>query len=241
MNTPLIADIQAWIAQHNDAEIVRNREYYHALCTVTPQRESFDVRMTGIGRFATTGAAATDPEINALRRRISVPLPEQLALFLRQIGGLSTDTIQFFSAWQLLENFNNLPTRPSASRSIGIIDMIHRRWGSHRWELDPKNGLIDQSDVDLLNQAYPCIGWFLTEDEESATYVYFDQEGKFGTLAYHQGAIETLLDEDLPQLLKGSGAQHTLSQVVHEALNAARNLLGKRGTSSTDDQLSVNR
>jgi len=224
----LIVDIQAWIRNYNDAETASRREYYEVLCAQAPQTESLEVHMKNYGRFATTGVTATTEELKDLAGRLSMAIPDDLQLFYQTIGSLSSETIKVFSVSRLLENFNPSPSRPNAPRSIGIIDMIHRRWNGYRWELDPKNGFISQADIDTLNAAYTCVGWFLTEDEESATYIYFDRAGMFGTLGYHQDAIETLCDEDLPVMLKSSAFKLTLAQVFDEAFAAAAEILSEQ-------------
>ena len=159
--------------------------------------------------------------IAELSMRVAMPVPDELQAFYLTIGSLHCRTAHLYALPELLGSFHGVPTTYGVANSLGIIDMIRLRWGNRRFEFDPAEGYIKQAEVDALNAAYICIGWYMPDDEESARYVYFDQQGNFGTIFDRQDASDELYADDLLPMLATSPANQTLSEIILDAMRAA--------------------
>lgn len=218
MNHLRFEEILATVEAFNDAELKRRRDYYAELCENEPQTESFEQHLERYADLVRTGNAVGAGEIAELAARITMPVPDELQAFYHVIGSLHCRDAQLFALPELLGCYRGVPTEYGVAKSIGIIDMIRLCWGNDRFEFEPPNGYITQAEVDALNGAYACVGWYMPEDEESARYVYFDRQGNFGTIFYHQDAFDELYADDLLPMLTASPANHSLSEIILEIM-----------------------
>ncbi len=99
--------------------------------------------------------------------------------------------------------------------SLGIIDMIKAAWGNDRQEYDPESGNFTQAEIDFLNQNYICFGHYRTfYGFESADYLYFDQDGNYGSFHYHQDELRTDLKTLLAHGITGSSLSDLLENKI---------------------------
>ena len=218
----------------NAVETQRLTEYHTYLSGRTPQPESIALFKSKYGRFMQRGQAATAHDIEAMEGLLSMPVPPDLQTFFQTVGGLSRVPLKLFSAPELLrflQNNSPLAGTPAsdAASSMGLLDLIKLNWGNDRFELDAINGIVEQADIDLLNARYACVGWFTAagdDESESATYVYFDRSGNYGTLFYHQDDFEELWDASLQPMLTSSPAQLKFADI---AIGALRTMAGHSG------------
>lgn len=214
-------DILASVNAFNDAELVRRRDYYAYLCENEPQTESFEQHLERYADLARSGKTATADELSELAARIAIAIPDELQEFYLSIGSLRCGAAQLFALPELLGCFHGVPTAYGVANSLGIIDMIRLCWGNDRFEFDPVQGYIKQAEIDMLNAAYACIGWYMPENEESSRYIYFDEQGKFGTLFYHQDGFDELYADYLLPMLSVSPATQTLSEIILDIMRVA--------------------
>ena len=215
MSPDLKQKIQALVDARNAPELARRKDYYEYL--VQQRRTDGETLEEHIARFADFvrfGPGATDDEIAQLTERIDTQLPEALLDFYRELGGLRGQGMTIYSPAELLVSLSDTVRPYERLYSTGITDMMRHAWGNDRWEFEPKNELITQAEIDGLKSRYHCIGLHGSGDCESHTYLYFDTEGRFGTIHYHQDEFDDLLESTLRPMLEESPARLTLWEVV---------------------------
>jgi hypothetical protein len=156
---------------------------------------------------------ATEEEIIQLQQVHNFPLPDSLLAFYKTIGGLYNH-----------DNYEKYCMMiPPASKLIslkivGIIDAILESWGNDRYEFLPSENYFKEEEIIYLNENYKCFGHYHTEfGYESCGYLYFDKEGNYNELFYHQDNFDEV-HETLLNMTKASPASKTLEQVLIDCI-----------------------
>lgn len=171
--------------------------------------------------FALTTGEKSDPaDVAVLESKIGRPLPLDLKDFYNSVGNIKSNSlnennsIDIFSTGYLSEKLES-SDKWEKILSMGLLDMIKHSWGNDRYE-------IDKLAADLRNQInsqYTCFGWFRTDDNlESASYLYFDRSGNFGSVPYHQDDFDDLLTHYIGPMLKTSLACHSFEDLILESM-----------------------
>jgi hypothetical protein len=170
------------------------------------------------------GQAATDALLKQLASKFGLPIPAELRQFYINVGSarsddLESNCIDIESAQQLLDALAQTQ-RWRRLNSTGLIDYIKYSWGNDRHEFD---GYMSAESVAKINANYQAFGlWRGFEILEGAHYFYFDAQGKFGSVYYHQDAFDDLLTNHLDPMLAKSQADRTLEQCVDQALDVIK-------------------
>ncbi|KAA0992963.1 SMI1/KNR4 family protein [Dyadobacter aurulentus] len=166
-------------------------------------------------------------EISQLERAAGIRLPEALKLLYTGFGALQCDSmnennsIHVFSPASLLAKLEDEDDW-SRTPSLGLIDMIKLSWGNDRYEFEEE---LNNKIREAVNTNYFCFGWYYTDDnQESAHYLYFDREEKFGYVFYHQDEFSELVSDFLKPMSAGSIATQTLEELLCESLQRITNL-----------------
>ena len=214
------AEIHELIETCNAAEIERRRDYHQYLVERGDQSETFEEHLEKFAMIVRTGETATPAEIRDLEGAIGRPLPPELAELYTTIGrliGLSPrGQLEIPSVRRLLQRMKD-PSVPAYEKlcSLGLADMMRAPWGNERPELDPENGTVSAEGLEAINQAYTCIGWIRNDPgEEGHTYVYFDRDGRFGTVFYHQDDLEEICESGLLSWVEQNPERQTLSEIL---------------------------
>nr|WP_295925006.1 SMI1/KNR4 family protein [uncultured Dyadobacter sp.] len=169
----------------------------------------------------TTGQISSAESISQLEARAQVVLPKDLKDFYQTIGSIKSDSlnennsIDLFSINYLLEKLDETDNW-SKMRSMGILDMILFNWGNDRDEILE----LSSKMTEYLNSQYIAFGWFSTDDNlESATYLYFDSNGLFGSIPYHQDDFDDLFTNYLRPMMKQSPATQTFEELIVESMD----------------------
>lgn len=169
---------------------------------------------------------ASPDQIVAIQRYFEIPIPEDLkSLYLEMSGLASYDneswSLQIDEVPFLLERLNH-KDKWSQCRSLGLIDYIRFSWGNDRQELE-EDVYLTGEQIDFLNKNYKCFGLYRTDwGFEEADYLYFDRNGKFGTIRYHQDYIHELVPR-LMTLLQKSTATEDLDSLLLRIMNVLEN------------------
>ena len=142
-------------------------------------------------------------------------LPAPLQVFYRAAGS-------FFGGPQLQDLAIPAPGDWEALASLGLADVVRWSWGNDRFEFDPdQRGGLTRDEVAALNRRYSAVGWRVVEDGEGFDYLYFDSEGRFGRLFYHQDAFDELYQDELRPMLAESPARASFDEALAQLLEAA--------------------
>jgi hypothetical protein len=218
------AEILELVGGYNTRETARRREYYDGLVARGDKSETFEQHLEKYSDLIRTGDTATAAEIEKLSALVKRPLPAELVEFYTQIGKLRGREegigIRVEPVKELLRRTGDPSLAPyERYRSLGLADMMRACWGNDRFEFDPKNGEISAAELQAINEKYTCIGWVESDlGVEAHTYAYFDAEGRFGTVFYHQDAFDELYEHAFIPMLQKSSARSTLSDVLLEWL-----------------------
>ncbi|MBT2564386.1 hypothetical protein J7E50_23500 [Pedobacter sp. ISL-68] len=182
--------------------------------------------------------AATAAEMEQLKTYFEIPVPADLVSFYSQLGSLKPYDDELFalsidSAQSLIESINH-QNKWYRCQSLGIVDYIKFCWINDRQELEEDN-YLNKAQLHYLNSNYKCFGLYRTNwGFEEADYLYFDSNGNFGTVRYHQDNISDFLDHYLIPLTHKSLATETFEAIMlriidqlQEGLLANRRELGE--------------
>jgi hypothetical protein len=175
-----------------------------------------------------TGDIASDAQINDFESKVGFILPNDLRSFYQDMGSLlsedfESNCIEIKSLPKILYHLTHDEWHRKLN-SMGLIDYIKYSWGNDRFEFDE---YLSADFIEAINSNYKGFGlWRSFEILEAAHYFYFDKNGKFGTVYYHQDVFDDLVDAQLKPMLEQSQATQTLEQVIEEALiEIAENIL----------------
>jgi len=168
-------------------------------------------------------AEATADEITQLQHYFQIPIPSDLASLYTHLGGLTPYNREMFAISidtpkYLLESISH-KNKWYRCNSLGLIDYIKFCWANDRSELEEDN-YLNSRQLHSLNNNYKCFGLYRTDwGNEEADYLYFDRNGNFGTVRYHQDSISALLDDYLIPLTHKSLANETLDVMLLRIIN----------------------
>lgn len=214
------------ITRVNTAERREREDYFAYLEKRGDHSETLDEHMAKYASFARFGVPASQDSIDRLRRLSGPALPQPLIDFYLDMGSLHGGNrlqgLVIYSADELIAHSHADTPRWQHLRSIGLVDMIVRSFGGDRFEFDPASGEgLTQQEVDALNRQFSVIGWHTTDDGEGFEYIYFDRDGKFGTVGYHQDDFEAFYERELKRMMLQSDGYMTLDQALHAMLRSA--------------------
>ncbi|HSW03445.1 hypothetical protein [Aquabacterium sp.] len=211
----------------NALELRERRDYHAYLKARGDDSETLEEHVARYASLAWLGQPAVEHDLVRLQAICPVPLPAALLSFYRTAagfrgGGRLQDAVIHAPADLL--RASELPAGQwDALRSMGLVHMVLRAWGNDRFEFDPdsQEGL-DRPSVDALNTNYAIIGWRVMDDGEAHEFLYFDRQGRFGRLFYHQDAFDELLaDHLLPMVRQSRPAPGDFGTVLSEFIAAA--------------------
>jgi len=188
-------------------------------------KERIELFNTKVGKYQEISieTGATPSEIVELRQYFSIHIPADLESFYSHLGGLSPHNNERFALnidtpKYLLESLIH-QNHWYRCRSMGLIDYIKFCWINDRSELDEDN-FLSSEQIEYLNSNYKCFGLYRTDwGYEEADYLYFDRNGNFGTVRYHQDYIHNLIDDYLIPLTNKSLASEKLEPMLLRLIN----------------------
>lgn len=228
MNTaalPNLTTLKNYQMEANAVERKLKAEYFDTLNPGASEKEKTDfIKKHSYGTFSTEGQAS-EQDIADLERITGCSMPEELVDFYLNVGGMSGNMPALsFTIPDIKKLIQWLdPENPKWRRlnSIGIIDMICASWGNDRPEFTEEGGM-PQNEIDYLNTRYKSFGYVQNnEDSEDYTYLYFDAEGNFGAVYYHQDQ-SSAWDDFLVPMLDKSLASRQLSQLLFGLVSEAQ-------------------
>ena len=162
--------------------------------------------------------SATKEIVDAFEKQAGIKLPSGLEKFYCEIGGIEhryCDECNSLSIPPLESLLWDLTTEIGRKPSMGLVDSIVRPYAC-----DLKEWGLTQEELELANRRLICFGtrrgdWGL----EAAHFLYFDKEGGFGSIYFHQSGDDRF-DTDLKSILAGDSATKTLSELIKECLAA---------------------
>ncbi|SEJ21465.1 hypothetical protein SAMN05216327_107133 [Dyadobacter sp. SG02] len=164
----------------------------------------------------THGEKSNPAHIALLEAKTGRPLPLEIKDFYNSVGNIKSNSLNENNSIDVFSTSYLSETLESSDKwdkilSLGLLDMIKHSWGNDRYEIDKLSAEVR----DGINSAYICFGWFRTNDNlESANYLYFDRDGKFGSVFYHQDDFGDLLTEYIRPMLKESAASQSLEDLI---------------------------
>ena len=219
--------LEAIAERVNTAERARRKEYYDYLVEKEGQSdETFEQHLERYGALVRMGPPATAAQVDAVRQMSAVPLPADLVAFYGEVGSFSGgawvgDSVVHAPEALLAAHAADAP-KWQALASIGLVDRIRSSWGNDRFEFDPASGEgLTADEVARLNAAYSIVGWRSLDAGEAFEYLYFDAQGRFGTVYYHQDAFDELYTDSLKPMLERSPASATFSEALAKLLDEA--------------------
>lgn len=228
MNQQLLDRIHAQIDRVNAREMAAREDYFAYLVKKGDQTDSHDQFMEKYASLARFGTATPAADIEQLQTLSTLALPPPLIQFYRTLGSLyggnQLHDLLIYSPEALLKCSDPEGADWNRIRSIGMVDMIVLSWGGDRPEFDPARGAgLSETEVAALNANYSVVGWYVVEEGEGFNYLYFDTNGKFGTLFYHQDAFDELYAEHLRPMLQRSSADEDFDDALVAFVEAAAN------------------
>lgn len=150
--------------------------------------------------------------IERFEKQIGIAYPPALRRFLLEHGPFkagSDSSLSIMSGWR--------DENPSA----GLVAYIDNVWGG-RPEFEEE---YTPEQIDRLNRTAICFSTLYINDD-SHEYAFFDQNGKFGTIAYNQDDFPAL-KEILEPILERSNANQTFDEVVSHQITGLIDLMMK--------------
>ena len=181
--------------------------------------------------------SVTDEEINELELLMEMTIPLELKCFYRQYGRLVNENngesycLSLFEPKALIE-YNTesfAETYSDRKLSFGLIDQIILYWGFDRPEFQvygERDEGLTKEETAYINNNYKCFGHWIDGDIiEGAYYLFFNKEGHFGEVYYHQDAFsDTALD--LKKLISdGLTNSRSLEDILVNALETTKNTM----------------
>ncbi len=227
MNPKTLSLLLTEMQRANTEERSARAEYYAYLQSRGDADESLEAHMSKYASLAQFASPASDALLQALQRLSAVPFPKPLLAFYRTLGGFrGGDRLQgliLHAADNLATNSVPNPEQPWDNvPSMGLVDMILWSWGNDRFEFKPESREgLNAAQVATLNRDYSIVGWRPIYDGEGFEYFYFDRDGRFGILRYHQDAFDEIYTEALQPMLLKSEATLTFDEAMAALLASA--------------------
>ncbi|WP_431483962.1 hypothetical protein [Pseudomonas solani] len=165
-----------------------------------------------------TEGPASEEEIEQLAS-ITGPLPAELQGFYRSLGALKNQTESDSHCFWIPAPAELADWLREQDGSAGIIDVIRAHWGGDRPEFDAGRH-FSAEEIAALNERFIGYGWYRVADIlEGAYFLFFDREGRFGSLYYHQddfAGAKQALREMLRDGIKGQPLEQLLGEALEE-------------------------
>jgi hypothetical protein len=222
-----IVDLLRAQAERVNAEELQSRRDYHAyLRQQGDEQDTLEEHIAKYASLARFGEPAGDEDIARLQALSQPKLPAPLQAFYRTagsfLGGTHLQDLAIPAPAELLRAAARAPGDWEALASLGLADVVRWSWGNDRFEFEPaRRGGLKRDEVAALNRRYSAVGWRVVEDGEGFEYLYFDAEGRFGRLFYHQDAFDELYEHDLLPMLAESPAREGFDEAFAQLLAAA--------------------
>lgn len=205
----LIESLRALVTRVNAQELQARRAYHASLQASGNHNESLDEHFERYASLAQLGPPATEHDIARLQALCPVPLPAGLLTFYRDLGGFRGGRRLQDAVIHTPSHLLRASERPAgpweALPSMGLVHMMKWAYGNDRFEFGADSGEgLDQAGIDALNNHYAIIGWRVLDEGEAHEFLYFDQQGYFGTLFYHQDAFDELLADELAPMVQAT-------------------------------------
>ena len=202
-----IESLRAHAERVNALELHERREYHAYLASRGDRSETLEEHIDKYASLARLGPPVPEDELARLQAICPVPLPADLLAFYRVAagfrGGSRLQDAVLHSPADLLRASERPAGQWDALGSLGLVHMVRWAWGNDRSEFDPDSGEgLDQAAVDALNANYAVIGWRMIEEGEAHEFIYFDRQGGFGRLFFHQDGFDELLADDLQPMVR---------------------------------------
>lgn len=221
----MLALLRSHMERVNAAELAARRDYHAYLADRGDKNDTLEEHIAKYASLARLGEPASDADIAALQALSRPPLPADLLAFYRSAGafhgGASLQDCVIHAPAALLAASRKPPGTWEGVASMGLPDMVRWAWGNDRFEFEPGRGGLTAAEVGALNRGYSVIGWRVVEDGEGFEFLYFDAQGRFGRLFYHQDAFDELYEEALQPMLTRSPADASLADALAAFVNAA--------------------
>lgn len=181
--------------------------------------------------------SVTDEDINELELLMEMTIPLELKDFYRQYGRLVNENngesycLSLFEPKALIE-YNTesfAETYSDRKLSFGLIDQIILYWGFDRPEFQvygERDEGLTKEETAYINDSYKCFGHWIDGDIiEGAYYLFFDKEGNFGEVYYHQDAFSDTALELKKLISDGLTNSRSLEDILVNALETAKNTM----------------
>ena len=179
----------------------------------------------------------TDEDINELELLMEMTIPLELKDFYRQYGRLVNENngesycLSLFEPKALIEYNTESFAQTYSDRklSFGLIDQIILYWGFDRPEFQihgKREEGLTKEETTYINANYKCFGYWIDGDIiEGAYYLFFDREGNFGEVYYHQDAFSDIAFELKKLISDGLTNCRSLEDILVNALETTKNTM----------------
>ena len=174
---------------------------------------------------------ATEKEIEQLKEAFEIPMPADLVDFYATYGCIAPlesyycedHYLIIFSAQAMLKSINE--SEGGRCKSFGIVDMIVDHWGQDRYEFTDDLGEEETEMFKNINSKFKCIGEYALDwGLEESYYIFFDENGKYGAVRYHQDEYNELI-EQFESLLEGNGPTLSLKEVIEKGFEEIKGVI----------------
>lgn len=181
--------------------------------------------------------SVTDEEISELELLIDIAIPLPLKDFYRHCGRLINENngesycLSLFEPKALIEYNTESFAETYSDRkvSFGLIDQIILYWGFDRPEFQvygERDEGLTKEETAYINANYKCFGHWIDGDIiEGAYYLFFDREGNFGEVYYHQDAFSDIAFELKKLISDGLTNCRSLEDILVNALETTKNTM----------------
>jgi hypothetical protein len=226
MNQATLALFVLTMERINALERQERENHYHYLLEQGDKTDTLDAHMTKFARFASFGTPASAASIVDLQRLSGPPLPRSLIDFYLTTGafdgGERLSDLKVLSVPEPLAKSQTGECSWNKSPSMGLVDMILLSWGADLYQFNPASGEgLTQAEVLALNLNYSVNGWHYSDFGEAFDYLYFDAQGRFGIVGFHQDDFDSFYSEHLAPKIVQSAARLTLDEALAAMLKSA--------------------
>lgn len=220
------------IKMSEDSDKIKQKvDEYNQAVRSTFEKDEYD------GYKISDTVSVTDEEINELELLMEMTIPLPLKDFYRHYGRLVNENngesycLSLFEPKALIE-YNTesfAETYSDRKLSFGLIDQIILYWGFDRPEFQvygERDEGLTKEETAYINANYKCFGHWIDGDIiEGAYYLFFDREGNFGEVYYHQDAFSDTALELKKLISDGLTNSRSLEDILVNALETAKNTM----------------
>jgi len=178
-----------------------------------------------------------DEDIKNLEKLLGIVIPSELKNFYKNIGRIKNEQesevhcLEIKEPKKLIADATKSFSRTYSDRelSFGLIDLIIEYWGFDRPEFqnygEYVNGLTEE-ETNYINDNYKCFGYWINDDIiEGAYYIFFDKNGNFGEIYYHQDEFDDTAIELRKLISEGIRETKSLKDIISNALEVTKNTM----------------